>query len=158
MQQDPALRRVSSRRFQDHQVENEQRAINDFKKAVTNTFCCDLVTASIFLILIYTADPENCGDNIRGVLKFAVFLKFIAWYIYNYSILGLVIYKVITPKTGSILRIIGYLPMFYWYYYVLSKFFSESNDCKQVSKNLWWGLLILVIEAILVMIFMCLFC
>lgn len=61
--------------------------------------------------------------------------------------------RVINPSSVSILSTAVATPLFFWYTFMVILFFSNLNDCKDKSYSLYLGLLLLVIESILYLIF-----
>jgi len=61
--------------------------------------------------------------------------------------------KKISPGTVNILSGITFVPLIIWYFYVIWVFFTSSNNCKSKSFPLWWGFLLLLIEAFMYSLF-----
>lgn len=127
----------------------QEEQIKNMKTGRTRDMCISICEGMIFLILIWTADPEDWGDHTRQLLRWAVILKCLVWPLFSAAILIIVLIKNSCFEISRVLSLVGWICIFYWHYYVLSKFFSSNNTCREESIILWIGHLYLVCTSIL---------
>ncbi|CAI2376867.1 unnamed protein product [Moneuplotes crassus] len=139
--------------FSQHQRATQEEGTEKLIKRNTGTIRNNILSIILILLSLYMCSSEgffgkNCGPDIRGFLKIAVFVKLgISIYF------GLVNYLVqnnkVKLRTANLMIAGLWLLTLYWHWIVLSKFYSSINDCRKVATLLWINHLLLLVDAFL---------
>lgn len=141
-------------RFQQVEQEADFQHMEGLKREVQNAYCVSICSAALMLFFLLRADPPNCGDNIRGLIFLAIIIRVgVCNGVYTLMFL-LAKCRVLAASTARILITVSWFFLLIWYIHVTKKFYSETNDCRKVSSNIWVAHLLLLIEAFFNMFFM----
>ncbi|CAI2377390.1 unnamed protein product [Moneuplotes crassus] len=104
------------------------------------------------LIILYTPD-DSCQIPVHLLLIIRMSIRL--FYSLPFKVISYYLAKqrVINPSSVSILSTAVATPLFFWYTFMVILFFTKYNDCKESSFPLYLGLLLLVVESILYLIF-----
>lgn len=147
MEQGLLPRRVSTRRFDQQQDVLFEEGFKEAKEKCYNN-CVNLWTIIIIiLVCIHYSEGQTWGNGIRLLVWLGLGIKLVFFKLELVYLL-LVKFKLVLAGNVDLTRTIFRLLLTPWHIYVVIKFFSSENTCKNEVLPLWYAHLALLIESL----------
>ena len=144
--------RANSIRYHEQQRAQEVEILSKKNQDLTCSLFLTFVYIGFLYYCIYTSEGVTCGLSPLMTTKELLYINIwitIFETVFDVLLFVMAMYKIIKATSMSTPKNIIFPFKLVWYAFIIYKFFGRSNNCRDTAKMLWYGHLLITVEAII---------